>query len=139
MPVGRQKFFVVEQKSFDVVEEGRGIRVYENGRGFRKSIFLQKEDVEWFSKSLREFRWEKWRRLRRSSWRTLCLVLSSNKQGRFLVLLESKDGPKRSFNRLIFPEGARAEGWWQIMDVVHEVVGVELFSPRLAKRRRTIA
>lgn len=27
---------------------------------------------------------------------------------------------------LIFPEGVQAEGWWKLMDVVHEVVGVKL-------------
>lgn len=70
MSVGRRKFFVVEQKSFDVVEEGRGIRVLKNGRGSRRFIFLKKKDIVWFLNSLKEFIWEKGQvvcsRLRRS-------------------------------------------------------------------------
>lgn len=50
-PVSQRKFFVAKQKSFDVVEEGSGVRVYKNRRGYRKSMFLQQEDVEWFLKS----------------------------------------------------------------------------------------
>lgn len=40
MLMGQKIFFIVEQKSFDVVVEGRGVRVYENGKGFQKSIFF---------------------------------------------------------------------------------------------------
>lgn len=71
MPVGLRSFLVVENKSFDMVGEESGVRVYENGRGYRKSLFFYKEDLEWLLQSPREFRSKKneviWERRRRSS------------------------------------------------------------------------
>lgn len=46
MTVGTGRFPTVEQKTFDIVEEGKQVRIYENGKGFRKPIFYRKEEVE---------------------------------------------------------------------------------------------
>lgn len=59
MVIGLRRFVAVEKKTFDVVAEGRGVRIYKNGRGFQKSIFFQKEDVEWLLQSFKEFKWGK--------------------------------------------------------------------------------
>lgn len=59
MYVGQRKFLQVGQKLFDVVGEGDGVRIFENGKGFRKSILFSNEAVDWLMKSFREFRWEK--------------------------------------------------------------------------------
>lgn len=50
MVVGLRRFLFVEQKSFDVVGDGKGIRIFEKGKGFRKSIFFQKEELKWLMK-----------------------------------------------------------------------------------------
>lgn len=75
MFIGLRKFLVIDHKSFNVMVEGRGVRVFENGKGFGKSIFYQKGVLEWLLKCFKEFRWEKgeeaWGRCRHSSWRTL--------------------------------------------------------------------
>lgn len=42
MFTGIRKFLVAGQSLFDIVGEGDGVRVYENGRGARKSILFQK-------------------------------------------------------------------------------------------------
>lgn len=57
MVVQRRKFLVTENKSFDVVCEGRkmeGLRITENGRGFRVSISLEEEDVVWLLDALED-------------------------------------------------------------------------------------
>lgn len=56
MVVGLRQFLAVEKKTFDVVVEGRGVKVYENGEGFQKFIFCQKKDIKWLLQSFREFR-----------------------------------------------------------------------------------
>lgn len=116
MFVDLRRFVAVEKKTFKVVAEGRGARIFENGRGFWKSIFFQKEDVEWLLKSFREFIWEKgevvWGTSCQNSWRTLWMALSKNKNGEFLVFSEGKEGPKGIVNKLFLPEGVKAEGWW---------------------------
>lgn len=62
---------MIEQKSFDIVGEGLGMRIYENGRCYQKAIYFQGEDVQWLLDYFKEFFWVKgervWSRSRRSS------------------------------------------------------------------------
>lgn len=41
------------KKSFDVVGEGDGVRIFNNSRGFKKSILFSKEDADWLMRSFR--------------------------------------------------------------------------------------
>lgn len=59
MVQGPLKFLPTGQKSFDIVGEGDGVRIFENGKGTRKSILYQKEEAEWLRGSFRQFWWEK--------------------------------------------------------------------------------
>lgn len=57
-----QRFLVVVNKSFDLVHEGRrldGLRISENGRGYRKSIFLDKVEFDWLLDALKDFYWRR--------------------------------------------------------------------------------
>lgn len=116
--------------------------MYENGRGFRTSIFFQKGNVDWFLQSFKEFIWEKsdglWSRSRRSKWRLLPMTLGYYKRGKFLVFLEVKESSNGRMNCVIVPEGNKAEGWWQLMEVVHEVVGVQLIPPEWLKDKKPL-
>lgn len=134
---------MIEQKTFDVLGEGMGVRVFENGKGFRKSIFFQ-EEVKWLIQCFRVFRSNKgegpWGWSRSSRWRTLWMALSSNSQGQFLVFSEGKEGPRERMNRLFLLEGLRADGQWQIMEAIHDVFGVKLVpSEWVTKKERDMA
>lgn len=45
-----QKFLAIENKTFDIVSEGKqaeDLRLCENGRGFRVSILFWEDKVDW--------------------------------------------------------------------------------------------
>lgn len=54
----KRRFLAVENKTFDVVYEGRnveGLRLSENGWGFLVSISYGEEDVKWLVETLKGF------------------------------------------------------------------------------------
>lgn len=57
------------------------------------------------------------------------MTLNGNRNGKFLVLTEGKVDARGDGNRVFNPEGDKAEGWWQMMEALHEVAGVMLFPP----------
>lgn len=57
MSYGR-RFLAIENKSYDLVCVGKNLdspRISENGAGFKRSIFLNKEEFEWLLESLEDF------------------------------------------------------------------------------------
>lgn len=84
MVVGRRRFLLIERKLFDIVAEGKGLRIFENGRGFQKSSFYQKEKADWLMDCFREFRWEKGGVMWGKSWRSNG-ALCRNGRGNFLA------------------------------------------------------
>lgn len=88
-----RRFFVIENKSFDLIwESGRseGLRIFENGRGYRTYIFLNLEEVNWLLMVLEEFYWRNiklpWaKRLARRNY-NLQLSFGSNRRGPYLAL-----------------------------------------------------
>lgn len=64
------------------------------------------------------------------------MVHSGNRNSNFLVLSEGK-GLSGEMNRLFLPEGDKAEGWWHMMEALHEVVGVMLVPPDGVTKEKT--
>lgn len=57
-----RRFVLINSKSVDIMSEGKvldRIRICENGRSFRVTIWLEKEDIKWLVDSLNGFYWNK--------------------------------------------------------------------------------
>lgn len=67
------------------------------------------------------------------------MALSRNRNEKFLVFFEGKEGPKGKVNRLFLPEGDKVEGWWQMMEALHEVVGVKLIPSDWVTKKKCIS
>lgn len=114
MAVGRRKFFMIESKSFDVVAEGQGLRIFENGRGFRKSIFYRKDEVERLRECFRQFQWKKGgggesRGMSRGNKEHIMwIALSRNGKGNFVVPSRMKRRQKGRCTCIFTLEGETA-------------------------------
>lgn len=67
----RKRFLAIENKSYDLVCEGRVsdcLQINEDGRGFRRSIFQEKDEYRWFLDALGEFWWRKKRECGLNIW-----------------------------------------------------------------------
>lgn len=57
-----RRYLYNENKSFDLICEGRNtkcLRVCENGRGFRRSVFLERDEFRLFLEGLNKFWWSR--------------------------------------------------------------------------------
>lgn len=129
---GGRKFLAIERNTFDLISDGRqtdGLRICENGRGYRVTIFLENEEVKWFLESLEEFYWGNqvpWLRSIFSRNRELGIAFGSNRRGLFLSLFEG--GGKRA-NRIFIPKGEQGKGWWVFMNQAFELVNRLVINP----------
>lgn len=57
------------------------------------------------------------------------MSLGGNKRGKFFMFSEDKEESRRYLNRIILPDGDKADGWWQFMEAVHVVANIELIPP----------
>lgn len=106
-----KKFVMIETKSFDFVSEGKnmkGMRISEHYRGFRVSISLEKEEVEWLVEVLGDLYCcgggntlgKKWPRKMHDLW----LAMRWNRSGRYLVLTEEKGNEVK---QIFIPDGLK--------------------------------
>ncbi|MDV3147665.1 MAG: hypothetical protein Q8730_02615, partial [Sweet potato little leaf phytoplasma] len=51
---------------------------------------------------------------------------------------EGKEGPRGRINRIFLPKGYKADGWWQMMEVIHEVFGVKLVPLEWATKKNDL-
>lgn len=106
--LGGHKFLAVENKSFDLISEGRlmdGMRICENGQGFRMSILLAKAEVDWLLGALEEFYWYNiklpWARRFSRKNRIIWISFGKNRRGLYLVISKILKKARRIF----IPEG----------------------------------
>lgn len=104
-----RRYLYMENKSFDLCCDGKkadGLRITENERGFKRLIFLDKEEFVWFLDALGDFWWKSklgtWAKnfVRRNY--KIWLTYGSNWRGKYLNL--SVQGG-RSVKRIFFPGG----------------------------------
>lgn len=67
------------------------------------------------------------------------MMLNRNRNGKFLVLTERKVDAMGDGNRVFIPDGEKAEGWWQMMEALHEVVGVTLVPPEWVMKKSLVS
>lgn len=121
---GERKCLTVENKSFDLICEGRraeGLRVCENGKGFRVSIFLEKGEVEWLLDALKDFYWSNqvpWANRMSSRNRVFWISFGRNRRGLYLVLSEVLE---KKVNKIFIPEGEQGRGWWIFINMAFEL------------------
>lgn len=108
-----------------------GLRIFENGRGFRK-IFYNKDEMEWLKECFTQFRWEEegsWEKSRGNMGHIMWMAMCENRKGKVVVLSRMKRGPKNSGTHIFIPEDKIALGWWQMAEAIYEVSRVEVKAP----------
>lgn len=119
------RYLYLEGKSFDLCSEGKkteGLRITENGRGFRRSIFLDKEEFAWFLDALDDFWWK----CRPVTWAKhlvkrnyeLWFSYDSNRRGEYLTLTVQGD---RRVKTIFFPGGLQGKRWWKLFVAAYEL------------------
>lgn len=88
-----RRFIAIESKSFDLVCEGRKVdclQISENGRGFYRSIYLDKYEYAWLLDALDEFWWRRkprvWAKHLVKKNYELWFSFEKNSQGEYLAL-----------------------------------------------------
>lgn len=135
LSVNNKRFILIVGKSFDIICNRKkldGLRIYENGRGNRISIHLNKLEVEWLIENLKDFYWNRgkdsWGRNIKGQHRQLFLALVWKRRGRNLVLSEEREG---SVKIIFIPDGFESGGWWRTMKAIFELTETPLKNPFL--------
>ncbi|KAK9274562.1 hypothetical protein L1049_021811 [Liquidambar formosana] len=117
------KFLRIEQKSFDIqlLDDGDDfLKISENGRGMRISIYLDKESCHWIANNLLELACGNghrgWIRKLRNSKNTLLLEYHQNSYGYYgrSAGLYTKGGSRF----IVIPSGADGRGWQHFADCI---------------------
>ena len=134
MKGGCERCVAVERKSFDLNIVGSKediLKITENGRGRRFSMFLPEPVALWLLRA-----WGRFRRSKSSSWcnrtrllsRVYLLESRRNLAGKFLKLSVTKEGYSTF---VIFPAGWNEKGWDKIFAAIEDIVGQFSMEPNL--------
>lgn len=103
------------------------LRITENGCGLRCSIFLDKDEYEWFLDTLDEFWW------RRDSGRGLNIWRrKTTSYGYLLGRIEegiSGFNSAMQVKMIFFPDGLQGKGWWKLLDTALELANRPVKNP----------
>lgn len=117
MATRKRRYLSIEQKTFDIVGvDQNSIRFFENGKGFRITIFYDERDVEWLLNCFKRFFWvkgeETWARSRWDSRWSLMMMLGQNRRGDFWfsqsIVEEGTDGYSSHMGRRLMVVDAGA-------------------------------
>ncbi|KAF5482309.1 hypothetical protein F2P56_002891 [Juglans regia] len=118
------KVVVIEQKSFEVVREGRWLFLTEKGRKFVISMRMELATARWFSKALedgRNARRKGFYASHREGDRGFMVQRCANFQGEFMVMEEYQGGGRRRC--ILVPDEKDGRGWWKLAELLREASG----------------
>lgn len=109
---------MIESKLFTLVKEGGSVRITERGWKRKQELLVEKSTTQWLvkldvcSSGVKQDFYS----TIREGYRSYLAQKCSNNRGCYLVVLEYREGGRRSF--VLIPEGKEGRGWKRMKETL---------------------